>query len=1443
MAITREQVTAAVERYLPRTVNFAQSADLGDRDLTAIYARITQIVLTNLLVDPDAVFYLIFLSSRRLLVQVDAVLEVLTELSSTDQLRGITGDIPTRIEDITKLTAARQSLVRLSTGLATADNFGNEALSDFKSNIEGFMSEGLVPNVAGGNRTKISGDIRASMETLKLAWAEVVDRRELVFALLDKYTEEDLRTRVSSIIISAIQRTLLAVEGTVLTLSTEQQAAQAEQVLVDLAAADAAITLVGDAVSPVGTIIAGPGDEGKTESSYLLLESTGVTEPILPVLIGEDGKLRLTGPGPGGAPFTGLTGVLTVPGAGGLSDRMTDINVADFVAEGIEAGMYITFVDLGFTSPIKTVTTSEILFDLKVPYLAGDHRYAITGHAPGEFFQDTVVDFWDEYTGASQGTFTTFVDGNTDGEFVRKNKAAGSDGTSVMLSGSVGVAYPYELQSPPDVAQSLGASDFTGTPGTIGFLTNLINTADLLVMDAGGNTGANPYTIASIDDDDTLTIVGTWAANSGPDAWHIEDPGADLFLDDATALFLSTPIPVSFGDILRITGSVSNNADFIIGAPVTQTRISIDPAFPAPFVHETGLSWEILLFDKNTLFSDTVNFLALGVVAGDKLEISGTASDDGTYTITEVGTGYVRISAGLLSGDTFSGASFVIYTDLDNEVTDRFKKTLGGDFDTLGVGSTMTVTELVNGVSVDVEIPTVFRVDGVDYSILELDPDDPADTLTIAPLSSGPGEFTSATNFEDLEATWVTDGVDAAKHRLVIRFGENAGLSFPISVVTETTLTVSGGPTVAAGEAYEILPILGTGLTWDVFEGLTTKHFFDSGNTPFTAATLGKPFVYRPGTAFEQRLTINSIVSTGEIYLSAPLPADETGFDYAIIPDILPGMQLSATSRRFGILEVVDKNTIKLDPKLSNAPGGGIVWRIIQASSSRSTSRIFDADGAAVYDALQGSPGLGFTSDLFNFRIDLMVDRPIQARFTAPYDPGSDGFSEAFEVNVSMPLGYRSVPYRIMAAFENQSNLFVADEVAPLPVADDTLAIWNQADIFRITSAASATPDMQLIITPTVAVELQAQSYVVTRGGSQYYGRYVLFDTLNDNIEVDDDTDLLRLKVAEVLIDYGVDAIVIDPGAATGTVVDDGDADGESAVFSDTTEPADFSTAKFGDRLTVTYPGPDVRVTFVSQVLSGTSLRVDPPLPEGTSLTWVLDRNSVSSSLEQINIMRGQMTELRELVAAYAIPRNRIVDAIIDLLVEQRLTRSIDLLYDGKVDEFLTVGSREASYSSRARGAIQDAGASTLPTEELTNNVAGIDPETGKRSPSSVRATSSHSVSPLQEDVNVRIAMADGISDIIDDERIRSLLFTTEEEQRNRAIYVLNGEVESGFISDEDPTLPWIAKTGSLRQRLLERRTKLLEAIQYMIDNPDKFCELDPAVTVDEAADAVSEST
>ena len=106
MAITRDQLQAAVEQYLPRTVNFAADEVTGQKDRDAIFEKVMQVLLTSILLDEDAVFYIIYLTSQRLKASLESAITSLESLRGSEQLRAVQEDQPTRIEDLTKLQDA-----------------------------------------------------------------------------------------------------------------------------------------------------------------------------------------------------------------------------------------------------------------------------------------------------------------------------------------------------------------------------------------------------------------------------------------------------------------------------------------------------------------------------------------------------------------------------------------------------------------------------------------------------------------------------------------------------------------------------------------------------------------------------------------------------------------------------------------------------------------------------------------------------------------------------------------------------------------------------------------------------------------------------------------------------------------------------------------------------------------------------------------------------------------------------------------------------------------------------------------------------------------------------------------------------------------------------------------------------------------------------------------
>lgn len=1282
MAITRAQVLEAVEKYLPRTANFSKSGDLGEGNPDAVYDRIKQILLTSLLVDDDAVFYLIYLASRRLVSDLATVTSLIDSLQSTDQLKGLTGAAPSRIDDYSQLEDANTQLVRLSSGVVTNGVFGDLALSDFQSSVEGFLTSEIKPNVEGGNRDRISRDIRSTMASLKTSWADVLTRRAQVFGLLDKYVDEDIRTQVSAIIISAIRLTIQDLLETLPELSTQAQAEQAEQIMVDLAAAEASLTIIGNAGDPEGTLV-DSGDNGSTRSEYLEVEGEGLLEPIAAIRTGSDGRLRLQGPAAGGATYVGLTGQ-TIAGAGTFTTLFTDPGVADFVADGITVDMYLTFVDTGTTHRISVVATSQLTLEPSVKHRAATpQRYAIINQPVGKFFRSDAAAFW--ITPGTGTTDSTSVAAGTAGSFVRVDKANAADGIA-YLSG----------------------------------------------------------------------------------------------------------------------------------------------------------------FATSQLDSVSTDFYLSGVQVGDLVFIDG----EGEFQIVVVSQHGVTLS-GLLSVSTIVGATFAVYSD-PGTYSDRFVQTDGDDFVALEVEATLDVAEVTDGENVVTPYPTVLTVDGVGYRVRARDSGNPTGTLRIFALAEGLAGFTSSTQFEDPSGSFAA--VDAAKHVLVSIAGTNAGSTWDIaSVVNDTTLQITGTASLSTDDTYQVWPKVGVALAWNVGYGPLSRHFtVATGATPFSASSVGWEVVWRPGTVSEYRAKVNTYVSAGEVWLSAGIPQGETQ-EYAYVSDMAGGQTLVAAGRSYVIEAIVNETTLQVSPFLSNSFGQNVEYQVMRSADAQFVSRIVDVAGATSYDAING-----FSTALKGARVDLNMARPVTTTFSRPFDPGSDGFAEGFQVGTSFPVGRRKVAYRITSSEENASSGLLVDTVAGL-AAGDRVTIWTDDIVHTVASAVNEGGGTTITVQPPMAARLSSIDYVVVRGGGLSHGSYLLVDSKNSQVVLDADTDSLRLHVAEVLLDYGTALVAVSSGVA-GAVTEDGDVDGVSPNFSDAA--ASFlANAKFGDRLSVEVPGGDTAVVYVSRVVSDTKLRVEPELVEGTGMNWSLDRSSVSASLVESERLRVQITSLLSAVQEYVVAPNSAVLGAIGMLESQRLDRAIDLLYEGKVDEFINLGRLESSYATYARSSIQSIGASTSASPRTQANVAGKNPATSAAgtskgfttagaaatagtssaltqgqldaapargvSPlsSSASAATGYASEALPEGVEVRVALAQAVNDLADDELLRSISFASFEEVRNRAIYELSGTVESGVITDTDATLPWIAQSGSIRDRVDSRYQDARNAIQYMIDNPDQFDE------------------
>ena len=354
MAITSDEVRAAVELYLPRAVNYTRSGDMGELNREEVFQRLLQVVLVALLVDPDAFFYLVYLTSQRLSRDINTAITLLERLEGDEELRAVTAAAPQRISDLTLLRESREDLLGLSGSLAQ-DVFGIDHFDRFATSLGGFLSDQVVPNVQGGNRIKIETDIRATMEELETAWANVILRRDKLFTLIDKYQDADLRVVVASAVISSVQSKLLTLETELPDQTTSEHAQNSRQILIELAAAQAAQQIIAEAETSFGTTVLPATTDGTTPATYLVVEGEALLDPVLPLVKSADGRLFFDDVL---VSTTGQTIDDANPARPNTTKTLEDLG-AGVLSDFVSVGDTLTLVDTGATFQVEAVTGTQ----------------------------------------------------------------------------------------------------------------------------------------------------------------------------------------------------------------------------------------------------------------------------------------------------------------------------------------------------------------------------------------------------------------------------------------------------------------------------------------------------------------------------------------------------------------------------------------------------------------------------------------------------------------------------------------------------------------------------------------------------------------------------------------------------------------------------------------------------------------------------------------------------------------------------------------------------------------------------------------------------------------------------------------------------------------------------------------------------------------------------
>ena len=288
---------------------------------------------------------------------------------------------------------------------------------------------------------------------------------------------------------------------------------------------------------------------------------------------------------------------------------------------------------------------------------------------------------------------------------------------------------------------------------------------------------------------------------------------------------------------------------------------------------------------------------------------------------------------------------------------------------------------------------------------------------------------------------------------------------------------------------------------------------------------------------------------------------------------------------------------------------------------------------------------------------------------------------------------------------------------------------------------------------------------------------------------------------------------------AVGRAVDDMDDDSRTGIFEDATATFITSGVQAGDRLTI----GDV-VSYVYEVSSETQLLTSPEVSTSLSaVSWTLDRNSISFAINSVATLQAQVEDLVAVLDSYTVPVNSTVHDALDLLKQHGMGRAAESLMAGDMEDFLAIDASSAtSFAGAAKSSVQAVGQAIL---ESSGSVSASSSTAASSSSATTAGMDASATETGDDEPDILVALAASSRTLAGSERSATVAQLSQDELKNRAIYSLIGEIESGVVSDSDPTLPWVAETGSKKAQLEAERGAALASLDYMLAHPEEFAD------------------
>lgn len=190
---TDTEIETAVSQFVKSTVK-TERDPLGPVDISAAFNEVIQLFSSTLVFDPNAIFYLIFLTSNRLNKDLEAMLLLVNDLEIAIQEMG---RLTTEVTRTTLLGDAAAALLDVDRTLLEKEAISSGSFGRYVTSLDTFITASIKPNIKSGTDIvrppqKARADAATDLADIVESWDDILARVEKLLGMLNAFNNLDL---------------------------------------------------------------------------------------------------------------------------------------------------------------------------------------------------------------------------------------------------------------------------------------------------------------------------------------------------------------------------------------------------------------------------------------------------------------------------------------------------------------------------------------------------------------------------------------------------------------------------------------------------------------------------------------------------------------------------------------------------------------------------------------------------------------------------------------------------------------------------------------------------------------------------------------------------------------------------------------------------------------------------------------------------------------------------------------------------------------------------------------------------------------------------------------------------------------------------------------------------------------------------------------------------